>query len=601
MNQTKRNPKWALFAKKTALSDVRQSRTKKILSSIFAIFCALVLALIIACSICKAWPKLGAILNTIFTSGFKSTNINQLFSTMSVMLVAGLAFIFAYKAGLFNIGISGQMLMGGTVGTIVCHLGKLAPGANQVVVLLVSMLSGAAVAALVGVLKAFLNVNEVVSSIMLNWIIYFLTILLLASLVNAGLIAKDTSGMNTNAPANALLFRIGTESYGPLLIIAAILVIVVAVVLNYTVFGKKQKVVGLSRTGALAVGYNVQLNMIASMAISGAISGILGAMLYCGYSPQMAITASAKAIPQEGFNGISIGLIAMCSPVAAIPASLFFSMVQTSVAPLQSLGIDNHIAQVVFGIVVYGAAAISLFLHLKPYWLTLHIFKGKNYSKIKHEQNMTDIALIEIANDHNASLKKYYQYSAKKSKIRSTLKPTFGMRVKIWWASVRYKFLILWYVKIRKFDTMKLHKVKAYHKIKNLRNGLDSRYAMAAQNVMDYQEWESVNILAKGNGLPVIQDKEQYHLALNVFCRAYWLTALEVKKYYDDIRKAYARSKKDDKKALDPTLLKYDLVAMERSYMKHLREEIARDRVKINKEVVIKESAIKATSNWEGD
>jgi len=600
MNRNKANPKMALFWKKNILSDVRQSRTKKILSSILAIFCALVIALIIACSICKTWPKLGPIIGTIFTSGFKKTNINQLFSTMSIMLVAGLSFIFAYKAGLFNIGISGQMLMGGTVGTIVCHLGKLSPGANQVVVLLVSMLSAALVAALVGVLKAFLNVNEVVSSIMLNWIIYFLTILLLSSLAAKGLLPKDTSGLNTDAPNSALLFRIGKESYGPLLIMSAILVIIVAVILNYTVFGKKQKVVGLSRSGALAVGYNVKLNMIASMAISGAIAGVLGAMNYCGYSPQMAITASAKSIPQEGFNGISIGLIAMCSPVAAIPASLFFSMVQTSVAPLQSLGIDNHIAQVVFGIVVYGAAAISLFLNLKPYWLTLHIFKGKNYSKIKHEQNVTDIALIELATDHNASLKKYYNYFTKKAKIRSTLKATPWMKVKIGWANFKYAFVVLWYEKIRKFDAKRMNTVKSYQKLINERNGLEYRYAIASQNVMDFQEYEAVNILAKGNGLPVIQDKEQYRLALNVFCKAYYLTALEVKKYYDNIRKEYAKSKKDDKKALDPTILKYDLVAMEKSYMRHLREEIARNRVKINKETFFKESAMRS-STWEGD
>ena len=190
-----------------------------------------------------------------------------------------------------------------------------------------------------------------------------MSILLLANLN----IPHDASNLNTNAPANELLLRMDGESYIPLLIITGFVILTMIVILNFSVFGRKLRVTGLSNSGALAAGYNVKANMIASMAISGAISGILGVMLYCGFSPNMPVTAAAKVIPQEGFNGISVGLISMCNPIASIPVSLFFSMVKTSVSDLQILGIDNHIADVVFGIVVYGAAAITLFLNIKPY------------------------------------------------------------------------------------------------------------------------------------------------------------------------------------------------------------------------------------------
>ncbi len=180
-------------------------------------------------------------------------------------------------------------------------------------------------------------------------------------------IARDSSNLNTLAPNDNLLLRMDGFSWVPLVILSVIAILFVAVILNYTVLGRKQRVTGLSNSGALAAGYNVKANLIASMAISGAISGILGVMLYCGFAPNMPVTAAAKAIPQEGFNGISVGLISMCNPFAAVPVSLFFSMVKTSVSDLQSLGIDNHIADVVFGIVVYGAAAITLFLNIKPY------------------------------------------------------------------------------------------------------------------------------------------------------------------------------------------------------------------------------------------
>jgi len=440
----KTNSKWDYWKQKTILSDVRQSTTKKILATITAIVCALALALIIACSVCNAWPKFGPILGSIFSSGFVSINaVNSLISQMAILLVAGLAFIFAYKAGLFNIGISGQMVWAGTMGLLITHLRPAGPGGNQIVILIVCILSGAAIAAISGALKAFLNVNEVVSSIMLNWIIYYMSILILST---SG-IKTDSSGLATDLPDASLILKssIGGHEYSmiPLIIIGVILVVGVVIVLNYTVFGKKLKVTGLSRTGALASGYNVKANMIIAMAISGAIAGILGAMVYCGFSPQMPTTAAAKAIPQEGFNGISVGLIAMCSPVAALPISLFFSMVQTSVSALQTYGIDNHIGQVIFGIVVYGAAMISLFLNLKPYWLTTGIFKGKNYSRIKRERNLSNIELLELSNDYNEQLRKYYLYNIKQAKIRNSLKLTWIMKLKMKFASLRYQIVLI--------------------------------------------------------------------------------------------------------------------------------------------------------------
>lgn len=417
-------------------SDVRQSITKKIMATILSITVAFFIALIIACSVCKTWGSFGKVLKQIFTAGYQSKYHNTLFSNMCILIVAGMAFIFAYKAGLFNIGISGQMVMGGTIGTVICHLAKIPTISNQIVVVIASMVGGSFIASIIGALKAYLKVNEVVSSIMFNWIIYFMSILLLANLN----IPHDASNLNTNAPANELLLRMDGESYIPLLIITGFVILTMIVILNFSVFGRKLRVTGLSNTGALAAGYNIKANMILSMAISGLISGLLGAMLYCGFSPNMPVTAAGKAIPQEGFNGISVGLISMCSPTAALPVSLFFSMIKTSVSELQMIGIDNHISDVVFGIIVYGAAAITLFLNLKPYWLTLRIFKGKNYSKIQHERNMTNIALLGLSRDQCSSLKKYYIYYVKHRKVKTSLKIPFIVKIRMFFANIQYEF-----------------------------------------------------------------------------------------------------------------------------------------------------------------
>lgn len=432
------------FARKTILSDVRQSKTKKILSTISAIFCSFFIAIVIACSVCNKWDIFSNIILTIFTAGFiNSAQINTLFCNMAILIVASLAFIYAYKAGLFNIGISGQMVMAGTIGTIISHLFGLSKGINQIVVLLMCMIFGSLVAILVGALKAFLNVNEVVSSIMLNWIAYFFSILILSKMP----IPTSSSGDTTAQINSDLLFRLDVNGTAyaciPLMIMAFLLIIIVATIINYTVLGRKQKIIGLSKTAALAAGYNVKLNMVLAMGISGAIAGILGAMIYCGFDPQMPVTAAAKAIPQDGFNGISVGLIAMCSPVASIPISLLFSIVQTSISSLQTLGIDNHIAQVLFGIIVYGAATIALFLNIKPYWLTLKIFKSVGYSKIKHEQNLSCIALLEITNDYIGQLHKYHYFNIKNLKVKSSLNLSFLIKLKIFIANIKYHLVVL--------------------------------------------------------------------------------------------------------------------------------------------------------------
>ncbi len=432
------------FARKTALSDVRQSTTKKILATISAIFCSFIIAITIACSVCNTWGIFPKIVTTIFSASFiNSAQINTLFSNMGILIVASLAFIFAYKAGLFNIGISGQMIVAGTVGTIISHLFNLGKGFNQIVVLLMCIIFGSLVAMLVGALKAFLNVNEVVSSIMLNWIVYFFSIFILSKLP----IPISSSGDMTAQINSELLFRLNVNGTAyaciPLMIMAILLIVIVTIIINYTVIGRKQKIIGLSKTAALASGYNVKLNMILAMGISGAISGILGAMIYCGSDPQMPITAAVKSIPQDGFNGISVGLIAMCSPITTIPISLLFSIVQTSVSSLQTLGIDNHIAQVLFGIIVYGAAAITLFLNIKPYWLTLKIFKGVESSKIKQEQNLSCIALLELTNDYIGQLHKYYYFNVKNLKVKSSLKLSFLIKLKIFYANIKYHCVVL--------------------------------------------------------------------------------------------------------------------------------------------------------------
>jgi simple sugar transport system permease protein len=115
------------------------------------------------------------------------------------------------------------------------------------------------------------------------------------------------------------------------------------------------------------MGYNTKMNLIISMTISGAIAGILGNLIYCGFSCEMQTSTIVKVIPQEGFDGIAVGLISMNNPLAVIPVSLFFSIIKTSTSALQLIGISSNITLIFLGIIIYCSAMGSLLMKFNFY------------------------------------------------------------------------------------------------------------------------------------------------------------------------------------------------------------------------------------------
>jgi simple sugar transport system permease protein len=114
-------------------------------------------------------------------------------------------------------------------------------------------------------------------------------------------------------------------------------------------------------------GINVKSKQLVAMLISGLIAGLLGAMIYCGQTNNLFITTATKAIPTRGFDGISVGLISMNNPVAVLPISLFFAMIENAKSTIQAeCSVDPVVADLMFGVIVYGAAIISLVCYFRP-------------------------------------------------------------------------------------------------------------------------------------------------------------------------------------------------------------------------------------------
>ena len=374
----------------------RKSTTKNFLVSVFAIIASLFVSLFIAMAIYSDGSLFYRVIEQMFVSPFNSTNWKSTISMISIFAVSALSFIFAEKVGLFNLGISGQMLFGAQLATMMCwYIGSVPNVLGQILVIVVSMLGAAVISTLVGVLKVFLNINEVISSIMFNWIVYYCGSYMLNTVgKNKGML--DAGGMNTKHlkdVASHCWISVGGEgtasgSWLPLLVIMIMLIGISVTILSFSVFGKKISSVGKSNTASLYAGINVKKQQIITMMMSGMIAGLLGAMIYCGYEGSMSVTVTAKTIPQYGFNGISVGLIAMTNPIGVAPVSLLFGMIDISKSSMQAVcGVDPNIAQLMFGVIVYGAAIISAFYFFTPWVWFKQLFYGPNAKKAYQEYN----------------------------------------------------------------------------------------------------------------------------------------------------------------------------------------------------------------------
>lgn len=384
-------------------SQGRKLSTKNIITTLIVIFVMLNIAVVIGLAASNDFSLYTKFFETIGKTPFQKDNLSYFLSSVATFGTAALAFVFAFKAGLFNIGISGQML-GGAIGAGVIMkfidsavgnsgglIGSNIPNiAGQFAVVFIAIAIGALIATFIGWLKAALNVNEVVSSIMINWIIYFVGIWLVSTLFN-------NNGTVTDPFSENLLIRDASNNAWPTIIIFAICVILVFIVLRYSTIGRRIISTGLGNSNAKYAGYSVASNRILAMTISGAIAGALGAIVYFGGTNALPASYAAKTIPAEGFNGISVGLIAMCNPIAVVPISVFFAMIDTSRAALSGIGIDGSINDLIFGIVVYGSAIISFFLLMRPWEWMIYLFRGKKYFLAHREyvatmqQHITDV------------------------------------------------------------------------------------------------------------------------------------------------------------------------------------------------------------------
>lgn len=303
-----------------------------------------------------------------------TTYIGGSFAKASPIILTGISVGFAFKTGLFNIGAAGQALVGGFTAIAIGLLVPLPAPWHWLVAVLGAIAAGSLWGFINGLLKAQFNVNEVVTAIMMNYI----GAILVKWLVKMPGIYESTTTRTlrilptANTPTLGLDTLIRNSSLDIGFFIAIGVAVLIYWLLNKTTLGYELKAVGFNKDAAQYAGIKYKRNVMISMAIAGAISGLAGAMIYLSVS-NVSMRPYVLLLP-EGYDGISVALLAHSSPLGAILSGFFISYLRQGSQLLQLTSYDPEIAELIIAVIIYFSA-LSGFLIV--YYDKLHAFIRK--------------------------------------------------------------------------------------------------------------------------------------------------------------------------------------------------------------------------------
>jgi ABC-type uncharacterized transport system permease subunit len=295
-----------------------------------------------------------------------TSNIAFMLRQSTMLILAGVAVAIAFRAGVFNIGVQGQFVVGGFATTLtILFLGPLLPagpiGDVALIALgtLAALVAGGAYAALPGVMKAYAGANEVITTIMLNFIasgvVYFL---IDAFLRPEGVSAPNTESFPKHVALPSVVFDSATFSIIGL-VIALATVVAVSVVMSWTRFGYDLVTTGHQESVAAYSGVSPKRTIVTTMTFSGMVAGLAGALfaiMILGYY------TDPNTFPRFGFEAIAVSLLAANNPLGVVPAGLLFGGLDAGGQYIGfTLDMPPELVDGVVGLVVLFVAAPELF------------------------------------------------------------------------------------------------------------------------------------------------------------------------------------------------------------------------------------------------
>ena len=332
------------------------------------------------------------------TFGFNPVNMGNMLFRATPLILTGLSVAVAYKTGLFNIGAPGQYLMG-TAATLMLALGiptSAVPAPLVWVIAFVGgILAGAIWGCIPGLVKAFLNINEVLACIMTNWIA--------ANLVSW--IFDGSSFRNTTENTKSAYIymtshngvqtaKMGLDSIFPNsqvnggILIAIVIAILMYILMNKTTLGYQLKACGSNRHAARYAGIADKRNIVLSMAIAGGLSGAAAALYYLSGNTEF-FWNTYQSLPDTGFNGIPVALLAVSNPIGVIFTGCFMSMLDIVGQQITNLTPYNeYISDVIVATIVY-LSAFSLLIKM--------LLTGRRKKKLAEAAGETQPTLTQAA------------------------------------------------------------------------------------------------------------------------------------------------------------------------------------------------------------
>ena len=366
--------------------------TQKVVASLLSILIGLVVGSLVilivgltskSISTKGAWEGIRLIFAGIFSTGrdasgalswgFNPTSVGNMLFRATPLIMTGLSIAVAYKTGLFNIGAPGQYLMG-TMLALSLPTETMGAFLVWLIAFLGGMLAGALWGAIPGLLKAFLNINEVLACIMTNWVAANLVTWLfdisnfknMVEGTKSGYIYKTT--YNSVATAKLGLDKLfpGSQVNAGILV-AVLFAIVMYILINKTTLGYQLKACGSNRHAARYAGIKDKRNIVLSMAIAGSMAGGGAALYYLSGNTEF-FWSTYQSLPATGFNGIPVALLAVNNPIAVIFTAIFMSMLDIIGLQLTNLTAYNeYITDVIIAAIVYlSAFALVIRMMIAP-------------------------------------------------------------------------------------------------------------------------------------------------------------------------------------------------------------------------------------------
>lgn len=349
---------------------------KPFTSTVIAIFLGFIVAAIVL-SIAKYNPAsaFSALFQGVFS---KPKYISNTIIKSTPIILTGLSVAFAFKTGLFNIGAEGQYIVG-TIAAAMIGIKLNLPAFLEIpIVILAGLIAGGVYGGIVGFLKAKFEIHEVITSIMLNWIALYLCNFIVNlkgfhqpsststyPINKSGFTTILGSWKNTDAGIAALSKNkflsdvVLKTDLNIGIVVAIIMAVAIWFLLYKTSKGYELRAVGFNKYAAEFAGIDVNKNIIQSMVISGALSGLAGALIITGIQPHCISTLAA--FENNGFNGLSVALIAGSSPIGCIFAGLLFGGLIYGGGAIQStIGAPSEIIDIMIGTIVFFVALTKI-------------------------------------------------------------------------------------------------------------------------------------------------------------------------------------------------------------------------------------------------